>query len=399
MLVLSLSLSLSLSLYLSLSLSLSQVQVSNRTLHLDPATPTLYNITRGARYYGVNLFCELDTPNEYYIDRARGLLYYWPSHDLQSASIQISVSPHVVVLGADAPELHAVYPDAAPSHPTYAPTFSLGLPDHCRRGTVRGDSHLWEQVDTAGVEFVTIAGFQIQYSTATGLMAPSARNVTVQDCHVTCHGQEGVVLVGHGNRLLRNVVAHTGCGGISVSGGNVPALRRGDNVVQGNRVAEFARWKRTYQPGIRFLGVGNSYVGNTVRDGPHQGMLGAGNDHLFEGNSFVHLCYETTDSAAWYVAAPATLSTVAVHWGATGTRLGLLCCKNPASAEHCADNPPSTSNTAKCSAPLMRNTVSLCYKNPPQIWWRAPSEFPGHGNAGLRNLLYGKREMGAPPDL
>ncbi|MFQ8807343.1 MAG: hypothetical protein ACLR8Y_22940 [Alistipes indistinctus] len=33
----------------------------------------------GLRYRALNLLCELDTPGEWYIDRAKGLLYWYPS--------------------------------------------------------------------------------------------------------------------------------------------------------------------------------------------------------------------------------------------------------------------------------------------------------------------------------
>ena len=36
------------------------------------------SIKPGARFYGVNLLCELDAPSEYYIDDEEGVLYFWP---------------------------------------------------------------------------------------------------------------------------------------------------------------------------------------------------------------------------------------------------------------------------------------------------------------------------------
>ena len=36
------------------------------------------------------------------------------------------------------------------------------------------------------------------------------------------------------------------------------------------------KWKRTYQPGIFWGGVGNTFRANTVSFGPHNGFLGGG---------------------------------------------------------------------------------------------------------------------------
>ena len=34
-------------------------------------------------------------------------------------------------------------------------------------------------------------------------------------------------------------------------------------------------WKRCYNPGLRWNGVGMNITGNTVSNGPHQGMWGS----------------------------------------------------------------------------------------------------------------------------
>jgi hypothetical protein len=43
-------------------------------------------------------------------------------------------------------------------------------------------------------------------------------------------------------------------------------------------------------------------TGNTISHAPHNGMLGGGNNNLFIGNTFDTLCYEVSDSGAWYAA-------------------------------------------------------------------------------------------------
>ena len=63
----------------------------------------------------------------------------------------------------------------------------------------------------------------------------------------------------------------------------------------------YARWKRTYQAGIYFQGVGVHLVGNEISWAPHTGINGIGNECLFEENYLHDLCYEVRDSGAFYV--------------------------------------------------------------------------------------------------
>ena len=53
---------------------------SDTTLTLNPPT----EIKKDARFYGVNLLCELDSAGEYYINRENGTLYFWPLTPLET---------------------------------------------------------------------------------------------------------------------------------------------------------------------------------------------------------------------------------------------------------------------------------------------------------------------------
>ena len=221
----------------------------------------------------------------------------------------------------------------APARPQGSP---YPPPKRCTRGSV--DGVLPDLLrPSSGVQFVNIAGFQIRYSTGMGLLAPGSRNVTVRDCHVACIGEKGLLLEGYYNRLLDSVLEHTGCGGASVGGGDMRTLAPGGNVVQATVIRHTGRWKRTYQPGIYFSGVGNAYLNNVLHDSPHQGMTGYGNDHRFIGNTFERLCHETSDASAWYQVCGAgpvrggggrpsgPWGARRSRWGAPGVRIDLIC--------------------------------------------------------------------------
>ena len=45
---------------------------------LDDRRPHHYGYREGQWFYAFNLLCELDRPGEWYLDRASGILYFWP---------------------------------------------------------------------------------------------------------------------------------------------------------------------------------------------------------------------------------------------------------------------------------------------------------------------------------
>lgn len=99
------------------------------------------------------------------------------------------------------------------------------------------------------------------------------------------------------------------------------SLSPGNNLVTNCTVSDWSQWKRTYQPGLAWGGVGNNYTYLDISNGPHAGILGggehrkncqqyfsikysppypAGNNCIFEYNYLHDLCYEVTDSGAFY---------------------------------------------------------------------------------------------------
>merc|ERR1712228_42664 len=95
--------------------------------------------------------------------------------------------------------------------------------------------------------------------------------------------------------------------GVSVVGGNYLTLESGQNVVEGNNIFSFAQWKRTYMPGLFWGGVGNLYSSNNISFGPHNGILGGGNEinlggcnNVFEYNYIANTTFEVSDSGSFY---------------------------------------------------------------------------------------------------
>jgi hypothetical protein len=223
---------------------------------------SLETVKSDARFYGVNLLSELDAPGEYWIDRDRMLLYFYPPTG-----------------GA---------PIASP------PVLSLA-----RHKAV---------VNVSGSRAVTLRNLIIADGFAVGIDADGAAGLVITNVSVERVGQVGISLVGARDSLVsRSKVHAVGCVGIDVNGGDPVALKAGNLTVGDSTVYEHALWKRTYQPGIRWGGVSNSFVRNTVYNGAHNCFLGGGNEaypaahlNLFENNTLDTCAFEAADTGAFY---------------------------------------------------------------------------------------------------
>jgi len=100
-------------------------------------------------------------------------------------------------------------------------------------------------------------------------------------------------------------VFDTGCTAIVATGGVAQTLQAGGLVVADNHIHHMAQWKRSYQPGVFWLGVNNTFLRNTVQYSPHNCFTGGGDfgdavNNLFQGNTLEDCTFETIDSGAFY---------------------------------------------------------------------------------------------------
>jgi hypothetical protein len=209
---------------------------------IDPATKTIklkaplgWRCEKGKPFYAINLLEEIDTPGEWYLDRRKGVLYFWPPSDPKRADICISVLAEDLLTVADA------------SHIRFQ-----GISFEVVRGRL---------VRVAGGDDIVLAGCTLRNA------GTSAANIAGRRCG-----------------LERCEVAHTGDSGVVLSGGDRPKLKPGENFVRNCHIHNFGRWRKTYTPAVAFEGVGHTIAHNHFHDGPHAAILFGGNDHLVEYN-------------------------------------------------------------------------------------------------------------------
>lgn len=244
----------------------------------DPQAP--FGIVAQHRWYALNILEELDQPEEWYLDRTTGIIYFWPpspSGSTTEAALRTGVSLAERLLILD----HV-------SHVSFRGiTF-----DECR-GTA-----------------VTIIG---------------GSSDQIDDCVIRDAGETGVSLSGTKNGLRGCEITDTGEGGVEMSAGDRVTLTPGDCYVMDCRIHHYDRWCRTYHPGVQIDGVGNIIAHNLIYDAPHQAIGLSGNDHLIEYNEIHHVCEETGDAGAFYMGRDWTMRGTVIRYnyfhdigGATG---------------------------------------------------------------------------------
>ena len=273
----------------------------------------------GARFAALNLLCELDAGGEYYIERssgsaqareARGMLYFKPpSSTLPSDPIDgafVSSAPAVIALANQT--AYVTFENLRIEHSTGS---AVQGPGPAVPGSAPASTH-WPFPGNHRLESVHFRGCTIGNTGGGGAEILNCRGCSVSDGDIS--GVAGI--------------------GIILAGGLHRSLSPGANLVAGNTIHHYARWHRTYNPGIFFTGVGNRFAGNEIFAAPHQAIFGGGNfalcgvchylpkppecdaehdssllphdavcgsnDNVFEGNAVHDTTWEVVDSGSVY---------------------------------------------------------------------------------------------------
>jgi len=220
------------------------------------ATPTVYGVKQGnpspRRYRALNLLEELDQPGEFYIDRAKGLLYFWPPSPPADARIVLSTLSAPLIVLKDA-------------------------------------SHL------------VLRGFIVEAGLGNGIEVSAGRGNRIEECEVRNMRQLGIRVSGGSAHCVANCNIHdTGTGGLVLEGGDRKTLTPAGHQALDNHIWQFSRHQPTSAYGLILGGVGNRAAHNLVHDAPHQAIAIQGNDHIFEYNIVHDVVTETDDAGALY---------------------------------------------------------------------------------------------------
>lgn len=226
------------------------LDVERRVIETDPPHGSYY-FRAGQRFYFLNVLEELDQPGEYYLDRATGILYFWPPAPLETGEVLVSELETPLI-------------------------------------RVDGASHL------------TLRGLTLEAGRDSGVVVQGGEGVTLTGCVIRNVGTWGAIVDGRKHIIDGCDIAYTGDGGIQLDGGDRATLTPANHVARNNHIHHIGRWSRCYQAGILAGGVGITITHNLIHDGPHTAILYNGNDFTIDYNEIYRMCLETGDAGAIY---------------------------------------------------------------------------------------------------
>ncbi|MGE5532008.1 MAG: right-handed parallel beta-helix repeat-containing protein, partial [Bacteroidota bacterium] len=226
---------------------IESIDTARKTISLTPPYHS-YGYRKNARYYAMNALCELDSPGEWYIDRASWTLLFWPPDTLGDHEVSLSLLADPLVKMTD-------------------------------------------------VSNVTLRDLTLEVSRGEGVQIMGGADNLIAGCTLRNLPRLAVRVEGglrHGVQSCD--MYNLGAGGISLNGGDRRTLTPAGHYADNNHIHHFAQLVFAYQNAIRLAGVGNRMTHNLVHDTIHEALSYSGNDHLVEFNEVYNVCLEADDS-------------------------------------------------------------------------------------------------------
>jgi hypothetical protein len=279
-----------------------------RVESIDPAKGVLtlskpyhvYGYRKGQWFYVYNLLSELDRPGEWYLDRDKGVLYFWPPAPLdaqgQGRLVPEPPRPQQQILGGDLPTPERQKRGRDVPAPAQNQAVVSILP---RLVNIQNAAHVRLEGFTLEAACGLASGLGELRNAAIAIN--ESTNVVVADCQIRNCGSWGAIIKGgSSNQVVGCDLYQTGDGGVWLEGGERQTLTAGGHVVENCEIHLFSRWNSVYNPAVRLRGVGNRAVHNLIHDAPHMAIDFGGNDHVIEYNEIHRVVEDSNDAGAIY---------------------------------------------------------------------------------------------------
>ena len=208
-----------------------------------------YGYKDGFRYYGINLLCELDSPGEYYVDREKGKLYWFPAEGY-SPGDEVSVS-------------------------VYDRDYMLVMEES---------------------EDVTVKGLAFEGGRRGAICISGSRNILLDGVRISCFGGDGVNLAASRDVSIEGCLIETmGHGGVKAEGGDRKTVDKSGYVINNTIIKDFSLFKHTYEPAVLFKGCGLTVTHCEFSGSTSSAMRIDGAEALVEFNYFHDLVRESDD--------------------------------------------------------------------------------------------------------
>lgn len=250
------------------------------------------------QYYFFNLLEEIDQPGEYYIDPEKGRLYFYPLQPLLATdTIQLSMLEEALVSLKGAS--HIQFRDLV---------FEAG----------RGIGVYMENTRSNQVVNCTLRNMGVVGVCIGKGSQPEPKHLLPDPLHPVCPNEslsehlgslhellyENTVFNregGSNNGVLHCRIENTGCGGVSLGGGDRRTLAPAGNYVYNCEFTNCGRIDYSYKAPVNIDGVGNKIQHCLFHASPATAIYLHGNDHLIEYNVIREACDFIDDQGAFYM--------------------------------------------------------------------------------------------------
>ncbi|MGN0534706.1 MAG: right-handed parallel beta-helix repeat-containing protein [Eubacterium sp.] len=211
---------------------------------------SVYGFKEDMPFYFFNVFEELDTVGEWYIDKENLILYFIPPEDFESKSLQLSLELENLITLDNA-----------------------------------------ENITFDGITFC---------GTRAGAIKGTGNSITVKNCTVKNVGESAIEIEGEKILVENNTITATGKAGVVLTGGDRETLKSSENVVTNNLIYDWSQVYQTYQAAVALHGVGGVCSHNEIYNSPHEAIAYSGNNHIIEYNVIHDVVLKSSDAGAIY---------------------------------------------------------------------------------------------------
>ena len=238
----------------------SDVSLPVNTINSDVVTtdlPSPKKMQANKPFYFYNILSEVDSPGEYYIDREKGILYFYPPGEEGTVSLSLLETP--VIKADDVSHIH--FED-----------LNLSM----TRGTVAEINNSYN---------IVFKNCIIKNTAKHGVIFTDCKSSGIDGCEIT----------------------KTGTGGVSFSTSDSKHLRWLRNTLSGQKnfarnshIHDYSRIRKTYSSAVSLSGNGITVSNNVIHGSDHMAISLSGNDHIIEYNEFYDILRSTNDAGAIY---------------------------------------------------------------------------------------------------
>lgn len=279
--------------YVDATIPIDHVDTDRKEIHFgDLCWGNIRNSNYLDSYRVFNLLEEVTTPGEYYIDRERGVLFYYPYKGFHEESkVQISYLKEPLVAVEDC--MNITFENI-----TFENTRGMAIySDNSQKLTIK--DCVFRNIGMVAVSLGL--GFEETVSIVhNATLRPKRRVIGGLKAHMwdnLAFNRQA----GKDNLIIGCEIYNTGCGGVIIDGGDRASLTPGNTHVVDCDIHDYNRIDATYRPGVRIFGVGNSVAFCKIHNAPQMAVEIMGNDISIAYNEIYECCTDSYDNAAVYI--------------------------------------------------------------------------------------------------